>query len=98
MPHAFRGPPTGTEHSVLQWQFESHSFAQISKRHGVPQLLHRWNAVLPLVARGPAQQVSRSRLGGEGDAFPVRTDGESQPEGARREERDADDLSEHGLV
>src|SRR5678816_1682979 len=50
---------------------------------GVAQAVNRGDAVLPLVARGSAQQIERARLGNERGALPFGTHFAAQPEDAR---------------
>src|SRR3954469_25315608 len=71
-----------------------HRFTHRPKRHRITQRLKWWYAVFPFRARPASQQVSGTRLGGEGTTYPFRVDLAPETEGAGRQQRNADHIAE----
>src|SRR3954464_2880227 len=67
-----------------------HRLTHRPKRHRITQRLKWWYAVFPFGARPASQQVSGTRLGGEGTTYPCRVDLAPETEGAWRRQRNAD--------
>jgi hypothetical protein len=75
------------------------AFAQVAEGDRVTQRLHRRDAVLPLGLRRARQEVGRARLRLHVHPLPLLLSYLSpQAEHTWREERDADGLTEDGLV
>src|SRR4051812_17535251 len=68
------------------------AFDKIPEGDRVSQAIHWRNAVFPLRPRGAGKQISGARLGDEIDTLPFSIVLSAEPETARREQRDADDL------
>jgi hypothetical protein len=74
-------------------------FAHVAEGERITQSVHLRDAVLPLEAGRPAQEVGRTGLRNQVHSLPVLLAYHPpHPEHARREERDADNFTEDGLI